>query len=225
MLICDSNGKGQQRGRGSPARQGRVAATGRRVGGLPRHAVRSRAGQHPAGLPVHPPRPGRRVRPDGHRARGRGSRQRAEHGTPDGMVRRPVGREVGRDVQPAPGRAAVRRRLLDQPGMACLRSDPAAPPARTGTGPDPRAGGSRDRGLARHGRADPGEDAVDDAVRDRSPVARGARARHRGPRPAEPALQGHPQGIGGRHHRLADRDGATSASVAGRPHPRAGVPH
>ena len=66
MLICDRE-REAHRGRGSPARWWRVAPAARRVGGLPRHALRPRAAQHAAGLPLHAARPGGRVRPAGTR--------------------------------------------------------------------------------------------------------------------------------------------------------------
>jgi hypothetical protein len=43
--------------------------------------------------------------------------------------------------------------------------------------------------------------------------------------PAQPARQGHPQRIGRRHHRLADRHRPAAAQAAERPHLWAGVPH
>ena len=92
-------------------------------------------------------------------------------------------------------------------GQEWLTADPTRRLRRRGRAPDRTRAlpGRRHRGAPRHGRPDPGEDPVDDAVRDRRPLQRGARARHRGPGPAQPPLQGHPQGISGRRHRLADR--------------------
>ena len=63
-------------------------------------------------------------------------------------------------------------------------------------------------------------DALADAVRDRRQVGRSARARRRGPRPAEPARPGPPQGRCHRRHRLADRHRAPAPAPA--PGPTAG---
>ena len=52
---------------------------------------------------------------------------------PDGVVHRPVERAGRRDVQPAPGRAALRRVVLGRPGLAHHRPDQAAAAARPGT--------------------------------------------------------------------------------------------
>ena len=56
-------------------------------------------------------------------------------------------------------------------GQGWLAADPSRRlPGAQGSRPDPRARRRRDRGDPRHGRPGPGEDAVDDALRDRRPI-------------------------------------------------------